>query len=897
MKSRADAILRDDTAWGRTDQFTVAKQLDGLQEKFRIVNKDDFADALRDRLDELDKRRVPWAPEVLSLLLQLSDRPADVPKLPKFDAPAISVSESPLKWSDLDDTGVAYSQEDIWAEVDFGAISSDDDDYSITSSDVSIPRIVPQSNNTQPDVFVVPEEFFSTGDDDELIATIKSGHFWEYDSAAVREFSESHTRYITELQATREILFMLQGLPTSLFWQLDDENIAIDRRYALRHSSNSAFMNILKLCTSIGTRLRSLRKFVTLPQSVVFLQTFVKGVEEHLREFDVTIGNLHLRYLSVTGEAVFVSLLQLMEDIEKASQILLLLYDITTRVKAASSDQAFICLDLLYDLVCVNQAAGNDHAFRALARLFFACFEAYCRPIRLWIEAGDLDASQGEFFISETGRGNDLRTLWHDWYSLEESSGRIHAPKFLKPAVHKILTTGKSIIFLRNLGISPEDLDGARKPLALADVCPDDDSLGLQSFASLLEQSFADSIAANHQLASDLLRQQLNEQCGLWTSLSALEYIYLCRDLSVTSVVDSKVFELLDRDRRLWNDRFLITELVQSTFSEVLEVDPSRLIVRSSNNSSSRHAVDPQNRSVKLLEALYTDYVLPWPVANIITKSAISSYQRISTFLMQIRWAKYVVEQQRLRKPRGDDNVNSSVVSFFDADPAADNVGYAIRHSLLWFTNILYNHMTALVIAPSTAAMEKSLAAARDVDAMIAVHSAYMASLERQLLLSKNLKHVHDAVISMLDLCVHFADVQAARHGEHARFDRRAARSFLSSSKFSRWRGRRPRRSRRREGESTQYIDELDSDDDDDDLDEIPGGGDGDVDDNDEGNTTSVSFVELSYSSHLNRVREEFNRLLGFIVSGLRGVGRVDGLQSWEVLADRLDWKNNPVRF
>ena len=35
MKSRAAAILRDDTAWGRTDQFTVAKQLDGLQEKFR----------------------------------------------------------------------------------------------------------------------------------------------------------------------------------------------------------------------------------------------------------------------------------------------------------------------------------------------------------------------------------------------------------------------------------------------------------------------------------------------------------------------------------------------------------------------------------------------------------------------------------------------------------------------------------------------------------------------------------------------------------------------------------------------------------------------------------------------------------------------------------------------
>jgi gamma-tubulin complex component 5 len=851
----------------------VSKQLDGLQEKFRVLNKDDLADALYIRLDELDRQRVPWAPEILSLLLQLSDRPATVSKTPTFE---LLTQQSPprLTWSDLDASGSAYVQEDIWHDIDFAAETSSDDDYSSISSGVSIPKILPQSFKPSQDEFVVPEELFSSGEDEDLLATIKSGHFWKYDSTAIRESSESHTRFITELQASREILFMLQGLPTSLFWHLDD-SIEVDRRYALRHSSNTAFLHILRSCASIGAKVGDLRRFAKIPQSVIFLQTFVRGVEEYLQAFDLSLCRLQLQYLS-PGQAVTASLLRLMEDVKEEARVPLLLADLVEQLKTGSPDQSFISLDLLYDLVCMNQAAGNDRDFKCLAKLFFSCFEAYIRPIRLWMETGQLDTSQGTFFISDTRHANDLRTLWHDWYTLDETSGRLNAPKFLKPAVHKVFTTGKSMIFLRNLSIATERLDSfQRTTLALEDVCPDDESLLLIPFSGLLDAAFEKLIDTNHRLASNLLREQLDEQCGLWTSLSALGYIYLCRDITICASIDSKIFELIDRGRAVWNDRFLLTELVQSTFSDVPSVDSSRLIVRSSRGPY--RDADNRSRTVKILKSLSIDYVLPWPVANIITKNAVLTYQRISTFLMQIRRAKYILERQRLRKGGPADP---------EFDGEDDHIGYGVRHGLLWFTNILYSHLTELVIAMATLSMERSLAASKDVDGMIAAHQSYMSSLEEQCMLSKNLAPIYQAVISILDLCVHFADIQAARHGEN-QFDQ-TTRSFGSSSgrrhrdrtSGSRYHKRRNRR--RSFSDDEDYDDDDERNEDDDDF----------ASDEDEGNTTSISFLESPYSHRLRHVREQFERLLAFIVAGLRGVGRVDGEQpSWEMLAERLEWR------
>lgn len=858
MKRRVEEIIKSSSgAHGRTDQFAVSKQLEGLQEKFQVLGRDELADALRARLEELSQHRSSWFPEVLSLLLQLSDRPAQLSSLDRIEASRPQNPDAQLTWSDLDASGSAFCDEDIWEHVDFGAEASDDD-LSTVSSDVSIPKILPQSSIAPEDEYIIPDEIFSSGEDEGLITSVRSAQFWkEENNPASPKDGVNYSCPITELQIIRQTISMLQGLPTSLFWRLD-QGVEVDRRYALSHSPNNALASLLRSFSLMGVKLDALRRFTKVPQSIPYVQTFHREVEECLRKFGTSLSRIEAQYLC-QNSTVSISLLQLLEDVGRESRLLLPLADLVSDLMRDVPQEPVRCLDLLYDSVCMCQATGADEEFQFLAKLFFSCFETYTRPIRLWMETGQLDLAERTFFVVGRQKDGDLRTLWHDWYTLTENSWLVNAPKFLQSVAPKIFTTGKSMFFLRQLDVLPENLVCLKKStLIFEDIYPPGSSAPLYlPFSGLLETAFERLVDANHSITSDLLRNELSHRCGLWTSLQALELIYLCKDTSVFSSFDNKIFELIDRGRGGWNDRFLLTELAQSAFSVVSSIDPSRLVVRSHRGSS--RDLESGSRSVNVLKAVSIDYVLPWPVANVITKDAILTYQRISTFLMQIRRARYVTAKQRLRNNNNNNNRMAA-----NGGDRSNALGYALRHNLLWFLNVLYSHMTDLVISTTTDTMHKALSAAKDVDTMVAAHRSYMSSLEDQLLLSENLTPIYQAVISLLDLCIHFADIQATHYGEN-HFDQ-ANRGFASRS-FGR---------RNHEDESASEDEEDQSDAD---------------SDMDEGNTTTISFAESPYAHRLRKLKDGFEQLVAFVAAGLKGVGRVDGQHSWEILAEKLEWR------
>ncbi|KAK5249560.1 hypothetical protein LTR16_006177, partial [Cryomyces antarcticus] len=117
----------------RVNPFEVTNVLDGLVEKFVILNNDPLADALRLRLDELSNVATKWTPEILSLFLHLSDRPAEESRLEDL-APLKSPEPPPrLTWAELSRDGPSV-EKSLWANVDFAAGSSDGDE-SLRSED------------------------------------------------------------------------------------------------------------------------------------------------------------------------------------------------------------------------------------------------------------------------------------------------------------------------------------------------------------------------------------------------------------------------------------------------------------------------------------------------------------------------------------------------------------------------------------------------------------------------------------------------------------------------------------------------------------------------------------------------------------------------------------------
>ncbi|KAL5355690.1 Spc98 family-domain-containing protein [Aspergillus floccosus] len=855
LKRRTEDALRSN-AYPRTDQFAVAHQLEGLQEKFQVLNRDELADALRSRLAELEEHQSRWFPEILSLFLHLADRPAQRSRLDRIEKVQPKEVTKSLSWSELDGTDTAYCEEDIWEAPDFGAGSSDDDLLSI-SSESSHRWKLPQDSITPDEDYVIPDEVFSSGEiEEDFLSSVERVQFWREENHSGTQCEGVSSRVVTELQIVREAIFMLQGLPTSIFWHLDDGTIVVDRRYALSHLSNEALSSLLRSLSATGAQVDLLRRFVKtldLAKCAPYVRTFNRGIEECLNEFDKYLSNLQSKYLSERSTAS-VSLLQLSDDVRHQSRLLLLLSPLVSDPQKRNQDNSARCLDLLYDLVCMTQATGDDTEFICLAKLFFACFETYARPIRTWMNTGQLSGS-GAFFVLENRKDHDLRTLWQDWYALDDAAGLLHAPKFIRSIAPKIFITGKSRVFLRQLNVIDDAEHLSNSSLSVEDVLSADSSLCLP-FSALFESALGNLVDQNHTLASSLLRKELDEQCGLWVSLQSLEHIYLCKDMSIFGPIDDKIFDLIDRGRAAWSDRFLLTELAQSAFSALPFIDPSRLVVRSSNEIIPKQG---NRKSVSMLQAISLDYVLPWPVANIITKESILRYQRISVFLMQIRRAKQMIVKQRLQYSDPTERT---------FDDRSNALSFALRHNMLWFLNTLYSHLTDFVISTTTESLRRSFSEASDVDSMIAAHRAYMSSIEDQCLLSKNLYSLYRATVALLDLCVSFADIQAIRHGRNRPDPTKVFYKHENSQIYQ------PRSS---------YS--SDEDDDHDDYDS----------DTDDMNTSTLSLHETHYVDRLKDIKDQFHRLIAFMVAGLKGVGRVDGQLSWEILAEKLEWRKEQL--
>ena len=845
MKRRVEGALRPG-AHGLTDQFAVSRQLDGLQEKFQVVNRDELAEALHSRLQELNSHTISWKPEILSLFLQLSDRPASLSNLENLSKPTQAPPHESLTSSDLKELGGEFENEDIWEKVDFAGDSSEDEFESV-SSEASYPRTVPRTPSFPEQDYVIPDEVFVPGEDKELITSIEKVQFWKPENhTLVARGQENASQTISELQLTREVIFMLQGLPASVFWRLDGD-IEVDRRYTLAHSSILALSSLLSKFTHVGAKLDSVRDFARLPQTIPYMQTFSRGLEELLLAFDSFLSQIQCQYLS-PGSTV--SLLQLLNDIRPRSHHLLLLADLVSKLSQDHSEP-MLCLDLLFENVCVLEALGDTDATKKLATLFFSCFKTYTRSIQLWMETGQIDPLDSAFFVRVNQTNGDLRTLWHDWYVLDEGVQKHKIPKFLEPAVNKVFTTGKNMVFLRQLNALPEDNERPQESdIISADQTSYEASLTCLPFSALVDATFDKLVNANHSVSARILRAELDEQCGLLESLDALELVYLGKDLSILGTIDNKIFELMDRGRA-WDDKFLLTESTRTAFSVRPEIEASRLVVRS--EGSSQRNPSRQTRSVRTLESISIDYILPWPVANIITEDSIQSLQRIANFLMQIRRAKYALVRQRVRDAR------------VQLDETAHTLVHGLHHSLLWFLDILYSHLTYLVISTANESLRSTLAKSRDIDSMIDAYRSYLSSLENQCILSQNLAPIHEAIVNTLDLCVYFADLQAAHAAELASED------GISDSRFN------LSTSRRR----AETVDGFDSDSDE------------DGDDLDHEQTMTISFRESPYDHRIQNLRYQFDHLVSFVADGLKGVARVEGLPSWNILAERLEWRKS----
>ena len=840
----------------RINQFEITARLVGLEEKWRILNNDPLADALHLRRAELCILSNRWSPEVLSLLLQLSDRPVDHSNIVDLAPLKLELLPAPLTWADILAEDPLDDRDGIWKNVDFTASNSDDDerteslhsDESVTLPESSVSG---QAVEARIETLIEPATIIS-------LREIQNARFWnlrdvdKFNLICKENEERSPKRNLTELQAGRDVVFLLLGLPTSIFSQDDKGQITVFKADFLEHASQESLTGLLQRFVVIANKLLNIRQWVRKDEKIPLEQTFQAALASRLEIVDRALSAIQIKILSRDVKSG-PSLLELYDETSNMSRLLLQVHDILLELDLNSKlERPFRILESLFDKTCVNQGIGDAEGYEYMANLFFDCFQTYLKPIRLWMEKGQLTGRDGVIFIKQDDENVDLNSVWSNQHHLiEDSNSGLYAPKFLHVAAKKIFNTGKSVDFLRRLGCEHHGLrrDPAKEvAMTYQSVCLSSD-LGLFSpFAELFDMALEKWIASKHQASLSELRGQLESRCGLHSSLDALEYIYFAKG-ALNINVNSRIFEKIDRGNNRWNDAFIMTGLFQSAFNSIPCIDIDRLEICAS--PATQQELSGARRSMNVLEDIRVSYTLSWPVANVIRTDSIELYQRVFVFLTQLQRAKYLLQRQKIAKS----------VQTTEKKPLLQL--YNLRHRLLWLTNTMLTYITDMVLSVATADMRIAMDRAEDVDGMIAVHQAYITKVEDQCLLLKKHKSIRQAIISLLDLTILFSDVQASSTRKISSdsggtfTDTKANQKHAANSKEDR-------------------VAKAASDDEDSDS------------EYDDSRPRPLLHSEPTDVGRLQQMLDTFRNLHSFVTAAVRGISKADSAPSWEMLANNL---------
>lgn len=831
----------------RTNPFEVEARLVGLEEKFRIVNNDPLADALRLRLDELSACSNRWTPEVLSLLLSLADRPADNSKLKDLESFKPQKLPATLTWSEILADDPLDKSDGLWDNINYAAGDSDNEDY-VYSVEAAATNGILDSSRESEDIPYDIEQLMITIDPTKL-GDIVQAQSWNVDQ--LQENQQSR-RLVSEAQVCRDVLLMLHGLPTSTFVQIEDGRYLFSRQIQIDHLSEESLVHILSGFAVFGSQLETMRAWLGRIEAIPLQQSYQAAIAERLQDFDRKLSNVEA---STLKPAAVTSLLELSSTVRRESRCMQQLSDIVAN--SAIRKQArghFDMLETIYEITCANQAYGDTEGYEYMAELLLEVFTLYLKPVRRWMVIGELMEDDEVFFVRKNTHAIPLESSWVEQYSIRKTNaGDLYAPKFLRLAAQKIFNAGKIINFLKALGrkvyeesTAPNNgndltVEVINLPECLRTSIP---------FSEVFEQALGQWISRHYHTSSAILRQALDSHCHLQGTLDALEYVFLHRDGALSSHFSNAVFARIDRDKGVWNDEYILTELIREAFDPVLGIDSQRLTVHLTKD---QRATTGSKRSVKALEGLQVCSSIPWPVANIVRSTSIVIYQRIFVLLLQSQRVRHKLTQQQLGK---------TTLSSAHCQNGELHLARSLRHRLLWFTNCVLTYLAETVIAASTAKFRAKSVEAEDMDRLIVVHSDYMLHLEERCLLSKKLAPIHQALISVFDLAISFADAHAAYATEPS------SGKTNDSAKLALDGRQAPLVKRRRASSlsSDESVDEREQE--------------------EKGGNKAIS--ETTYLYRLRKMHTTFANLHSFILAGLQGVHRAGADPTLEALADLL---------
>lgn len=732
--------LRDNTARGlrdqsaaRTDQFDVWSKLNGLVEKFGILNREDLSDALQARLDKLPSQGSRWQPEILSLLLLLSDKPVEKTKLGDLrrTEPQKEPHSEQLTFDEIiaDDP---LNEPGLWDDVERGYHSSGDEGHLRSGSETSVSTRA--TSTAEEDVRIVARSFVKATPQD--VATTDPD--WR---TKAQEAWGRNT--VSEVYAIRESLLMLRGLPTSLYHFSHSAGFTINGHRCLSTATQRTTMDALEQCASLANSLLPLRSWLDSSRVVPYLQAIQSTTATMLSNLDLSITKYERRYIT-PNDVVTASIIELLDYTRATSRALVMVSDAIRSCLEQGSNLPFTLIDCFYENACTAQSTGDDEIFDAFGRLAWVGLKTYLQDVESWVDRGELPIMSREFFARQAHDGCEASNLYNGRFVIVElPNGSPSAPQIFAPFIGKAFAMGKSRAFLSALGWQFEELlpgTQTRTLLSFDSVAQELKEFPLLPLSQLIGQALDGWFGSAEQDSTIVLRCQLLDNKGLFHSLDIFEFVCCSRDGVLFQIFADNLFDRIDRSPSGWQDPYMLTELAQETLGSHGSVDAAGIRVRIPSTSNDQQ-VDRVNGSP--LQCVRMEVEIPWHIQNITREATPESHSKAFILLLQLYGAKRVLRRDILDFRSGK----------------SYRAGIILRQRLTWLVNTLSFHC-ASVIHTLGLEVREQLRTAADIDAIAAVYSTYKRRLELNLLIDFAYMPIRGAMISLLNLCVDFRSTQ-----------------------------------------------------------------------------------------------------------------------------------------
>jgi gamma-tubulin complex component 5 len=728
-----------DNSHGRTNQFEVASRLEGLVEKFAVLDRDDLSDALQERLEELPTKG-KWLPEILALFLSLSDRPVE-----KTAADALAklhAAEHPdeqLTWEDIiaDDP---LDEPGIWDDIERGYHSSGDETgFGQDEDSGSEPTTSTKASTVNEHDTEASAELLVTQPNVEALELVKH-------SRSAAELSDGdQVLHVSELAVVRDSISMLRGLPTDLYdMNASTGSIKVRPDTAIMTASRRVINDALMQFAVLGNSLQQVRQWARSVQSLPYVRTCQAITERLLADFGSHLAILEERYVGKFVDTV-VSIVQVLSETQTFARHLRSIASITAQM---SPDSPFALLDELFDCVCMAELTGDDEAFNILGLILFEGVQTYIRPVATWISNGIIANNLPDFFVEQSAGDCEPGDLWHSKYILRRlSGGSSYTPRFLQKVAEDIFAKGKAKMFLDHL------IHGSNVPEAMAYTLPGPDFASLRlevennplaSFPELFDttlQIWTQNISTD---VAPRLKGLLLNQHGLLNLLSAMDSIYISANGALFQDFTDSLFGRIARSPSGWSNDFLLTELARETLGDARDVNSESLSITTGDIPRSANIT-------QALQTINTTYHIPWALQNITRETTPQTHAKAFNFLLQISYAYHGLQTQTIQ------------LSDMHAAALTPTLSTAlhIRQTLLVLTATFRAHITTSAYVTRTQ-VHAAMLSATDIDGTVKAYAAYKQRLETTLLLSPNLRPIHEAVLSALALCEMFVPLWEA---------------------------------------------------------------------------------------------------------------------------------------